>query len=52
MHIASEHGFDGILAYLYKELNLNLNETDINKRTPLHLAALNGNITTAMFLIA
>ena len=52
LHIAAERGFDSILIYSYKELSLDPNEVDHNKRTPLHIAALNGNIHSSLFLIA
>jgi ankyrin repeat protein len=52
VHIAAEHGFDSILVYLCKELDLRSDEVDANRRTPLHLAALHGNLTTASYLVA
>ena len=52
LHIAADRGFDGILVYTYKELCLDPSEIDSNKRNPLHIAALNGNISSSLFLIA
>jgi hypothetical protein len=50
--LAAERGLDAILVYLHKDLDLGVNELDCEGRTPLHLAAMHGNITTSAFLLA
>ena len=52
VHIAADRGFDAVLVYLCKELNLRIDEPDANGLTPLHLAVSHGNATTALLLIA
>lgn len=52
VHIAAERGFDGILVFLCKELLVSPNVLDNDLRTPLHLACINSNESTSMFLIA
>lgn len=52
VHLAAECGFECILVYLCKELEMSFSDTDINGRTPLHAAALEGQTGTGIILIA
>lgn len=52
VHIAAECGFESILVYLCLELKLCFYSTDMNGRTPLHVAALEGQTGTGLILIA
>lgn len=50
VHIAASNGFDSILVYLCMEKGASYLDTDINKRNPLHLAALEGQVSTGLLL--
>lgn len=52
VHIAAESGFESILVYLCREIGLSYTDTDSNGRTPLHIAALEGQTNTGILLIA
>ena len=52
VHMSAEYGFENIIVYLCKELNLSFEDTDVNGRTPLHIAALESQTSAGMLLIA
>ena len=52
VHIAAECGFEYMLAYFCRALKLSYKDTDINGRTPLHIAALEGQTHAAIMLIS
>lgn len=52
VHIAAANGFEGILVYLCMVLRMPYDETEMNSRTPLHLAALENQPSTGMLLIS
>jgi ankyrin repeat protein len=52
VHLASMHGFEGILVYLCGVCKMSYTETDVHGRTPLHLAALEGQASTGILLLA
>jgi ribosomal protein L40E len=51
VHIAASNGFDAIMVYLCKEKDMSYVETEINGRTPLHLAALENQTSTGLVLV-
>ena len=51
VHIAAANGLDCILVYLCTVLGMSFTETDCNGRTPLHLAALESQVTTGILLV-
>ena len=52
VHMSAEFGFESILVYLHKELKLGFEDTEVNGRTPLHIAALESQTHAGMLLIA
>lgn len=52
VHLAAACGFESILVYLCREIGLGFDDLDNNERTPLHLAALEGQAGTGMLLVA
>jgi ankyrin repeat protein len=51
VHMAAAQGFDAILVYLCFVLNMSYVENEKNGRSPLHLACLEGQVSTGMLLI-
>lgn len=52
VHLAASNGNEPILVYLCFSLKMSYIETDINNRSPLHLACLENQVGTGMLLIA
>ncbi|OMJ83550.1 hypothetical protein SteCoe_15519 [Stentor coeruleus] len=52
VHLSAANGFEGILVYLCTVLKMPIDETEMNGRTPLHLAALENQPSSGLQLIA
>lgn len=52
VHLSAASGYEGILVYLCTILYMPIDETEMNGRTPLHLAALENQPSTGLQLIA
>ena len=51
IHVAAELGHHNVIDALVKECNLNVHDTDVNKRNALHYACRRGHLDTVVYLI-